>query len=96
MGGAIGIYFLLMFLIAFLMPLVVPTDVRPPGAKPLSWQAVGFGIASVYVVPAVVAWLDYGERRRAGKPRDDRQDGQCFPRKRTGKPLPHGTPAPAQ
>jgi len=73
MGRAIGIYFLLMFLIAFLMPLAIPTDAPPAGSDPLPWQAYGFQITAIYVVPAVVAWLDYRRRKRAQQAQSDKR-----------------------
>lgn len=71
MGRTIGIYFLLVFLIAFFMPLAVPTDVPPAGSEPLPWQAEAFKITAIYMVPAVVAWLDHRQRKRAQQAQSD-------------------------
>ncbi|MCH2213299.1 MAG: hypothetical protein MK110_18520 [Fuerstiella sp.] len=63
-GKCIGIYLLAMFTIAFLMPIVSPTDVPPPGADPLPAREVAGQILAIYGVPLVIV-LFYLKRTRS-------------------------------
>jgi hypothetical protein len=56
-GTCIGIYFAAMFIIAFFMPLVSPTDVPPPEAEPLPAWEVAAQIVAIYGVPLVIVLL---------------------------------------
>jgi hypothetical protein len=63
-GTCIVIYLVTLFTIVLFMPLVSPTDVRPPGAEPVPLWEIAAQMVAIYVVPLVIV-LFYLKRVRS-------------------------------